>query len=81
LLGTDGDDAEIGGGFGTLPGVEQFNGGQASFVRVPFASDNLLLLPAGKEHELDYVLLADIFPDGESWLKGQSIKSGIVPPR
>ena len=61
--GLDGDDAEIGGlGFGTLPGVEQFNGGQAGFVRVPFASDNLLLLPAGQEHELDYVLLADIFP-------------------
>ncbi|KAH8784305.1 putative S-glutathione dehydrogenase [Hyaloscypha finlandica] len=49
-------------GVGTLPGLQQFNGGQASFVRVPFASENLLLLPAGKQHELDYVLLADIFP-------------------
>ena len=59
----DGAVAEIGGlGIGTFQGFEQFNGGQAGFVRVPFASDNLLLLPAGKQHELDYVLLADIFP-------------------
>jgi threonine dehydrogenase-like Zn-dependent dehydrogenase len=61
--GLDGVDPEIGGlGIGTFPGLQQFNGGQAGFVRVPFASDNLLLLPAGKQHELDYVLLADIFP-------------------
>jgi threonine dehydrogenase-like Zn-dependent dehydrogenase len=63
--GLDGDDPEIGGlGIGDFPefGLKQFNGGQASFVRVPFASDNLLLLPPGKEHELDYVLLSDIFP-------------------
>jgi len=61
--GLDGADAEIGAlGIGGFPGFEQFNGGQAGFVRVPFASDNLLILPPGKEHELDYVLLADIFP-------------------
>jgi threonine dehydrogenase-like Zn-dependent dehydrogenase len=63
--GLDGDDPEIGGlGIGDFPafGLKQFNGGQASFVRVPFASDNLLLLPPGEEHELDYVLLSDIFP-------------------
>jgi threonine dehydrogenase-like Zn-dependent dehydrogenase len=59
----DGNDQVLGGlGFGYFPGIKQFNGGQAEFIRVPFASDNLLLLPEGKEHELDYVLLADIFP-------------------
>ena len=60
----DGNDVLVGGlGFGNaFPGIDQLNGGQAEFVRVPFASDNLLLLPPGKEHELDYVLLADIFP-------------------
>jgi threonine dehydrogenase-like Zn-dependent dehydrogenase len=61
--GLDGVDPEVGGfGIGNFPGLEQFNGGQAGFVRVPFASSNTLLLPPGKEHELDYVLLADIFP-------------------
>ncbi|PMD58295.1 putative S-glutathione dehydrogenase, partial [Hyaloscypha bicolor E] len=61
--GLEGVDPVIGGlGVGTLPGLQQFNGGQANFVRVPFASENLLLLPTGKQHELDYVLLADIFP-------------------
>jgi threonine dehydrogenase-like Zn-dependent dehydrogenase len=59
----DGNDQAFGGfGIGHFTGFKQFNGGQAGFVRVPFASDNLLLLPEGKEHELDYVLLADIFP-------------------
>ncbi|KAG4440731.1 hypothetical protein IFR05_003775 [Cadophora sp. M221] len=62
-LGGDADDEVVGGlGIGDVPGFIQFNGGQAGFVRVPFASDNVLLLPEGKEHELDYVLLADIFP-------------------
>ena len=42
--------------------VPQLNGGQAEYVRVPFANVNLLLLPPGDEHELDYLLLADIWP-------------------
>jgi threonine dehydrogenase-like Zn-dependent dehydrogenase len=29
---------------------------------VPFANANLLVLPPGNEHELDYLLLADIWP-------------------
>ncbi|KAH9205911.1 hypothetical protein DL95DRAFT_375740 [Leptodontidium sp. 2 PMI_412] len=62
-LGGEDDDEVVGGlGIGDVPGFIQFNGGQAGFVRVPFASDNVLLLPEGKEHELDYVMLADIFP-------------------
>jgi glutathione-independent formaldehyde dehydrogenase len=39
-------------------------GGQAEYVRVPYADFNCLRLPEGKEHETDFVLLADIFPTG-----------------
>ncbi|CAG8950441.1 hypothetical protein HYFRA_00006937 [Hymenoscyphus fraxineus] len=42
--------------------VPQVDGGQAEFMRVPFADDNLLIVPSGKQHELDYLLLADIWP-------------------
>lgn len=43
------------------PGFPVLNGGQAQYMRVPFANANLLVLP-GNEHELDYLLLADIWP-------------------
>jgi glutathione-independent formaldehyde dehydrogenase len=39
-------------------------GGQAEYLRVPCADFNCLLLPAGTDHESDYVLLADVFPSG-----------------
>lgn len=75
----DGADATIGGlGFGTLPGIEQFNGGQAGFVRVPFASENVFTVPAGKQHELDYVLLADIFPTANWALDAAGFSLGDV---
>jgi threonine dehydrogenase-like Zn-dependent dehydrogenase len=38
------------------------NGGQAQFMRVPNANANVLVVPPGDEHELDYLLLADIWP-------------------
>jgi threonine dehydrogenase-like Zn-dependent dehydrogenase len=38
------------------------NGGQAQYMRVPFANVNLLKLPPGDELELDYLMLADIWP-------------------
>jgi threonine dehydrogenase-like Zn-dependent dehydrogenase len=41
-----------------------YQGGQAQFIRVPYADFNCLPLPAGKEHESDFILLADIFPTG-----------------
>ena len=41
-----------------------YPGGQAQYVRVPFADFNCLKLPAGKEFEEDFILLADIFPTG-----------------
>jgi threonine dehydrogenase-like Zn-dependent dehydrogenase len=44
------------------PGALVLDGGQAQFMRVPFANANLLILPPGNKHELDYLLLADIWP-------------------
>jgi len=44
------------------PGAPVLDGGQAQFMRVPFANANLLILPPGEKHELDYLLLADIWP-------------------
>ncbi len=41
-----------------------YPGGQAQYLRVPYADFNALSLPAGKEHEADFALLADIFPTG-----------------
>ena len=39
-------------------------GGQAEYLRVPYADVNCLPLPAGNDHESDYVLLSDVFPTG-----------------
>jgi glutathione-independent formaldehyde dehydrogenase len=41
-----------------------YTGGQAEYLRVPFADFNCLPLPPGREHETDFALLADIFPTG-----------------
>ncbi|GIF26654.1 glutathione-independent formaldehyde dehydrogenase [Actinoplanes tereljensis] len=41
-----------------------YDGGQAEFLRVPYADFNLLDLPAGQEHENDFTMLSDIFPTG-----------------
>ncbi len=39
-----------------------YRGGQAEQLRVPFADFNLLQLPPGDEHEMDFTMLSDIFP-------------------
>jgi glutathione-independent formaldehyde dehydrogenase len=39
-----------------------YDGGQADYLRVPFADFNLLQLPAGSEFENDFTMLSDIFP-------------------
>ncbi len=61
---TDNTDVETvsGLGLGAYPGFPQRNGGQANYLLVPFANVNLLPVPVGEEHELDYLLLADIWP-------------------
>jgi threonine dehydrogenase-like Zn-dependent dehydrogenase len=46
-------------------GMGPYNGGQAEYLRVPFADFNCLKLPEDvKEKETDYVMLSDIFPTG-----------------
>jgi glutathione-independent formaldehyde dehydrogenase len=41
-----------------------YSGGQAEYLRVPFADFNLLRLPPGEEFEQDFTMLSDIFPTG-----------------
>jgi glutathione-independent formaldehyde dehydrogenase len=47
-------------------GMGPFRGGQAEYVRVPFADVNCLKLPGepGDDLEDDFILLADVFPTG-----------------
>jgi len=52
-----------GGAYGYVA-MGPFRGGQAEYLRVPYADFNCERLPAGTEHETDFVLLADIFPTG-----------------
>ncbi|KAJ7585359.1 hypothetical protein C8J56DRAFT_121853 [Mycena floridula] len=52
-----------GGAYGYVS-MGPYPGGQAEYVRVPFADFNALILPPGTEHEEDFALLADIFPTG-----------------
>lgn len=41
-----------------------YRGGQADFLRVPYADFNLLTLPPGDQQENDFTMLSDIFPTG-----------------
>jgi glutathione-independent formaldehyde dehydrogenase len=41
-----------------------YAGGQAEYLRVPYADFNLLALPPGDEFEKDFTTLSDIFPTG-----------------
>src|SRR3989440_8360681 len=50
-------------GYG-YPMMGLYWGGQAEYLRVPWADFNLLKLPAGTEHENDFTMLSDIFPTG-----------------
>ncbi|MGY1581934.1 glutathione-independent formaldehyde dehydrogenase [Streptomyces sp. MN13] len=52
-----------GGAYGYVA-MGPWTGGQAEYMRVPYADFNCLKLPEGTEHESDFVLLADIFPTG-----------------
>jgi glutathione-independent formaldehyde dehydrogenase len=52
-----------GGAYGYVS-MGPYRGGQAEYLRVPFADFNCLQLPKGNEHEDDFALLADIFPTG-----------------
>ncbi len=52
-----------GGAYGYVA-MGPYTGGQAEYLRVPYADFNCLKLPPGTEHEADFALLADIFPTG-----------------
>ncbi len=52
-----------GGAYGYVA-MGPYQGGQAEYLRVPFADFNALQLPPGDEHEDDFILLADVFPTG-----------------
>ena len=52
-----------GGAYGYVA-MGPYQGGQAQYLRVPYADFNALKLPPGKEFEADFALLADIFPTG-----------------
>lgn len=53
-----------------------YQGGQAQYIRVPFADFNALKLPKGTKHEADFILLADVFPTGWHGLVLSGFKSG-----
>ncbi|CAG8982884.1 hypothetical protein HYALB_00002900 [Hymenoscyphus albidus] len=58
--------------------VPQVDGRQAEFMRVPFADDNLLVVPSGRQHELDYLLLADIWPTARFGLESAGQVAGDI---
>lgn len=66
-----------GGGYG-YTGMGPYNGGQAEYVRVPFADYNCLKLPGtpGDEFEDDFVLLADVFPTGFHATEQAHVRAG-----
>jgi glutathione-independent formaldehyde dehydrogenase len=54
-----------------------YNGGQAEYLRVPYADFNCLKLPEdAEERQNDYVMLADIFPTGWHATRLAGIKPG-----
>lgn len=53
-----------------------YQGGQAQYLRVPYADFNALTLPAGSEHEADFALLADVFPTGWHGLELAGFRPG-----
>ncbi|MFL6593502.1 MAG: glutathione-independent formaldehyde dehydrogenase [Luteimonas sp.] len=54
-----------------------FEGGQAEFLRVPYADFNCLVLPEdAQEKENDYVMLSDIFPTGYHATELAGVKAG-----
>ncbi|GAB7348098.1 hypothetical protein MBLNU459_g6123t1 [Dothideomycetes sp. NU459] len=64
-----------GGAYGYVA-MGPYQGGQAQYLRVPYADFNALVLPPGTENEADFALLADIFPTGWHGLVLSGFKSG-----
>ncbi len=58
-------------------GMGPYSGGQAQFLRVPYADFNCLQLPEDvDEKEKDYVMLSDIFPTGWHATRLADLKPG-----
>ncbi|GAA1485068.1 glutathione-independent formaldehyde dehydrogenase [Brachybacterium fresconis] len=64
-----------GGAYGYV-GMGPYSGGQAEYLRVPFADYNCVPLPEGMEHESDFALLADIFPTGYHGVELSGMRPG-----
>lgn len=64
-----------GGAYGYVA-MGPYQGGQAQYLRVPYADFNALKLPPGKEFESDFILLADIFPTGWHGVVLSGFKAG-----
>lgn len=64
-----------GGAYGYVA-MGPYQGGQAQYMRIPYADFNGLKLPEGSEHEADFALLADIFPTGWHGLVLSGFKPG-----
>ena len=64
-----------GGAYGYVS-MGPWPGGQAEYLKVPFADFNCLPLPKGKDFESDFALLADIFPTGYHGAELADVKPG-----
>ena len=64
-----------GGAYGYVS-MGPWPGGQAEYLKVPFADFNCLTLPKGKDFESDFALLADIFPTGYHGAELADVKPG-----
>lgn len=66
----------VGAAYG-FAGMGPYNGGQAEYLRVPFADFNCLKLPADAHtRQNDYVMLSDIFPTGWHATRLAGLKPG-----
>ncbi|KAI5121986.1 hypothetical protein M0805_001819 [Coniferiporia weirii] len=61
---------------GAFANMGPHQGGQAEYIKVPYADFNALKLPPGTEHEEDFAMLADIFPTGWHGVQLSGFQSG-----
>jgi len=65
-----------GGAYG-YAGMGPYDGGQAEYLRVPFADFNCLRLPEdAEEKQQDYVMLSDVFPTGYQATEHANVQPG-----
>lgn len=62
-------------GFGEDIGPN-LGGAQAEYIRVPFADSSCLKLPSTTEHDLDYIILSDIFPTAWDAIDNTGFEAG-----